>query len=84
MLGGLLAGLILAGCTAMDPQGAARQQAQTYYSYSYDQLSGQEKMRLENHLARQSNEAWRTTAHVASGVGRLLQGVGVLVIGTKH
>jgi hypothetical protein len=77
-------GLIATGCTAMDPQGAARQQAETYYGRSYDQLSGQEKMRLEDHLARQSNQAWNTTAHVASGVGRLLQGVGVLVLSAKH
>jgi hypothetical protein len=77
-------GLILAGCTAMDPQGAARQQAETYYGRPYDQLSGREKMALEDHLARQSNQAWNTTAHAASGVGRLLQGVGVLVFSAKH
>ena len=73
-----------AGCTAMDPQGAARQQAETYYGQPYDQLSAQEKMHLEDHLARQSNAAWHTTADVASGVGRLLQGVGVLILSAKH
>ena len=84
ILGAVGIGLIVTGCAAMDPQGAARQQAETYYGRSYDQLSGPEKMRLENHLARQSNQAWNTTAHAASGVGRLLQGVGVLVLGVKH
>jgi hypothetical protein len=84
ILGALVAGILFAGCTAMDPQGAARQQAEIYYGRSYDQLSGPEKIRLENHLARQSNQAWRTTAQVSSGVGRLLQGVGVLVLGIKH
>jgi len=77
-------GLVMAGCTAMDPQTAARQQAETYYGRPYDQLSGREKMALEDHLARQSNQAWHTTAHMASGVGRLLQGVGVLVLSAKH
>jgi hypothetical protein len=82
---GVLSGFFLiTGCTAMNPQGAARQQAESYYGRSYDQLSTQEKMRLENHLARQNNTAWHTTAHVASGVGRLLQGVGVLILGAKR
>jgi|tagenome__1003787_1003787.scaffolds.fasta_scaffold18622723_2 hypothetical protein len=84
ILGVASLGLILTGCTAMDPQAAARQQAGTYYGRSYDQLSGPEKMALENHLARQSNQAWNTTAHAASGVGRLLQGVGILVLSAKH
>jgi hypothetical protein len=84
ILGAASIGLIVAGCTAMDPQGAARQQSETYYGRPYDQLSGREKMELENHLARQSNQAWNTTAHVTSGVGRLLQGVGVLVLSAKH
>ena len=84
ILGAASLSLVLAGCTAMDPQGAARQQAETYYGRPYDQLSGREKMALENHLARQSNQAWNTTAHAASGVGRLLQGVGVLVLGAKY
>jgi len=84
ILGTLIAGLLLSGCTAMNPQGAARQQAEHYYGRSYDQLSAREKMRLENHLARHSNDAWHTTAHATSGLGRLLQGVGVLVLGIKH
>ena len=77
-------GFILAGCAAMDPQAAARQQAETYYGRPYEQLNTREKMRLENHLARQSNQSWRTTAHAASGFGRLLQGVGVVIIGAKR
>ncbi|HKA53996.1 MAG TPA: hypothetical protein VKJ47_10080 [Candidatus Binatia bacterium] len=77
-------GLVMASCTAMDPQTAARQQAETYYGRPYYQLSGQEKMALEDHLARQSNQAWHTTAHLASGVGRLLQGAGILVLSAKH
>jgi hypothetical protein len=40
-------------------------------------------MRLEDHLARQSNTAWGTNAHVVSGLGRLLQGVGVLVLSAR-
>jgi len=75
---------VVTGCTAMDPQSAARQQAETYYGRPYDQLNAQEKMRLENHLAGQSNIAWRTDAQVASGVGRFLQGVGVLILSAKH
>lgn len=76
--------VLVAGCAAMDPQGAARQQAETYYGRPYEQMSAREKMQLENHLARQSNDAWRTTAQVAAGVGRLLQGAGVLVLGAKR
>ena len=71
--------LCLQGCTAANVQSVARQQAPTYYGRPYEQLSPEEKMRLENHLARQDTAAWNTGAHVASGVGRLLQGVGVLV-----
>jgi len=41
-------------------------------------------MRLEDHLARQSNTSWRTTAQVASGFGRLLQGAGILVLGAQR
>ena len=84
ILGAASLSLILAGCTAMDPQGAARQQSGTYYGRPYDQLRTGEKMALENHLARQSNQAWNTTAQAASGVGRLLQGVGILVFSAKH
>lgn len=84
-LGGIVAGAMLwAGCTAMNPQSAARQQAETYYGRSYEQLSPDEKMRLENHLARQNNTSWRTNAQMASGLGRLLQGVGILVLGAKR
>ena len=84
-LGVLAAGLFLvASCAAMDPQGTARQQAEIYYGRSYDQLGAQEKMKLENHLARQSNAAWRTTAQVASGIGRLMQWAGILVLGAKR
>jgi hypothetical protein len=83
-ISGIAAGAMLCvGCTAMNPQSAARQQAETYYGRSYDQLSPDEKMRLEDHLARQSNTAWGTNAHVVSGLGRLLQGVGVLVLSAR-
>jgi hypothetical protein len=75
----ILGMLFTTGCTTSNAQGVARQQAQTYYGRPYEQLSPQEKMRLENHLARQDTAAWNTGAHVASGVGRLLQGVGVLI-----
>ena len=71
------------GCTAANAQNAARQQAQTYYGRPYEQLSSQEKMRLENHLSRQDTTAWNTGAHVAGGVGRLLQGVGVLIFSVR-
>jgi hypothetical protein len=84
-IGGIVAGAMLwTGCTAMNPQSAARQQAETYYGRSYDQLSPDEKMRLEDHLARQSNTSWGTNARVASGLGRLLQGVGILVLSAKR
>jgi hypothetical protein len=75
----ILSLLCTTGCTASNAQGVARQQAQTYYGRPYEQLSPQEKMRLENHLSRQDTAAWNTGAHVAGGVGRLLQGVGVLI-----
>ncbi len=71
--------LCLQGCTAANVQNVARQQASTYYGRPYEQLSAEEKMHLENHLTRQDTTTWHTGAHVASGVGRLLQGVGVLV-----
>ena len=75
--------LTITGCTASNAQSVARQQAQTYYGRPYEQLSPQEKMRLENHLARQDTTAWNTGARVASGVGRLLQGVGVLIFSVR-
>jgi hypothetical protein len=68
----------------MNPQSAARQQAETYYGRSYDQLSPDEKMRLEDHLARQSNTSWRTNAQMTSGLGRFLQGVGILVLSARR
>ena len=75
--------LFTTGCTASNAQSVARQQAPTYYGRPYEQLSPQEKMRLENHLARQDAAVWNTGAHVASGVGRLLQGVGVLILSVR-
>lgn len=75
--------LMTSSCTAMNAQSAARQQAQTYYGRPYEQLSAQEKMHLEDHLSRQDIAVWNTGAHVASGIGRLLQGVGVLVLSVK-
>ena len=79
----ILSVLATTGCTASNAQSVARQQAPTYYGRPYEQLSPQEKMRLENHLARQDATAWNTGAHVASGVGRLLQGVGVLIFSVR-
>jgi hypothetical protein len=38
-------------------------------------------MQLEDHLANQSNSAWRTTADVASSAGQLGQGTGFLLWG---
>jgi hypothetical protein len=84
MVGALVATSLTIGCTAMNPQQVARQQAGAYYNRPYERLTTEEKMRLENHLARQSNTAWRTNAQVANGVGRLLQGVGVLVLGARR
>lgn len=80
---GVVAGT-LAGCTAYDPQGAAQQSAPSYYNQSYDQLSAAQKMQLEDHLANQSNQAWRTTAQVASSVGHLAQGTGFLLYAVRH
>jgi hypothetical protein len=78
----LMAMLIVQGCTAFDPQGAAIQQTPNYYNgESYSQLSPEQKMQLEDHLANQSNSAWRTTAAVASGAGQLEQGTGFLLRG---
>ena len=87
-LAGCAAALILAsaaaGCTAYDPQGAAQQYAPSYCNQSYDQLSAQQKMQLEDHLANQSNQAWRTSAQVASSVGNLAQGTGFLLFAVRH
>jgi len=73
-----------AGCTAYDPQGGGQQYAPSYYNQSYDQLSAQQKMQLEDHLANQSNQAWRTSAQVVSSVGHLAQGTGVLLFAVRH
>jgi hypothetical protein len=80
----LMAATLIGGCAAYDPQGAAQQYAPNYYNQSYDQLSAQQKMQLENHLANQSNQAWRTTAQVTSSVGRLAQGAGILLFSARH
>ena len=68
---------------SMTPQQVARQQAKAYYNRPYEKLTADEKMRLEDHLARQSNTAWQTNAQVATGVGRLLQGIGVLILSAR-
>jgi hypothetical protein len=75
---------LLTSCTATDPHTTAKQQAQEYYGRSYESLSPEEKMHLEDHISRQSNEGWRTSAQVASGVGHLLQGAGLLVWGARR
>ena len=78
----LMAALIVQGCTAFNPQGAAIQQAPNYYNgEQYSQLSPEQKMQLEDHLSNQSNSAWRTGADVASSAGQLGQGTGVLLWG---
>src|SRR6202167_1695428 len=78
----LMALLVIQGCTAFNPQGAAIQQAPNYYNgESYSQLSPEQKMQLEDHLSNQSNTAWRTSAEVASGAGQLSQGTGFLLWG---
>jgi hypothetical protein len=78
----LMAVLIVQGCTAFDPQSAAIQQTPNYYNgVQYNQLSAEQKMQLEDHLANQSNSAWRTTAEVASSAGQLEQGTGFLLRG---
>jgi hypothetical protein len=74
----------LAGCAAFDPQGSAQQAAPNYYNAPYSSLSAEQKMQLEDHLATQSNQAWRTTASVASGVGRLAGGTGILLWAARH
>jgi hypothetical protein len=78
----LVAALIVQGCTAFNPQGAAIQSAPSYYNgESYSQLSPEQKMGLEDHLSNQSNNAWRTTADVTSATGQLAQGTGFLLRG---
>ncbi len=80
----LAALLIIQSCTAFNPQGAAMQQAPTYYNQSYSQLSPDQKMQLEDHLANQSNNAGRTSADVTSATGQLVQGTGFLLRGIQH
>lgn len=83
-IGALMVAGAAAGCTAYDPQGAAQQYAPRYYNQSYDQLTAQQKMQLEDHLANQSNQAWRTSAQVASSIGHLAQGTGVLLFAARR
>jgi len=80
----LMLGNAIAGCAAFDPQGAAQQAAPSYYNAPYSSLGPEQKMQLENHLANQSNQAWRTGASVASGLGWLAQGAGVLLFAVRH
>src|ERR1039457_6268655 len=60
----LMAVLIVQSCTAFNPQGAAIQQAPNYYNQSYSQLSPEQKMQLEDHLANQSNQ--RSEEHTSA------------------
>ena len=73
-----------AGCAAYDPQGTAQAYAPSYYNSPYSSLNPEQKMQLEDHLANQSNQAWRTTAVVGSAVGRLAQGTGILLFAARH
>jgi hypothetical protein len=73
-----------AGCAAFDPQGTAQAYAPSYYNAPYSSLDPEQKMQLEDHLANQSNQAWRTTAAVGSAVGRLAQGTGILLFAARH
>jgi hypothetical protein len=74
----------LAGCTAFNPQGAAQQSAPSYYDAPYSSLTPQQKMQLEDHLANQSNQAWRTTASAATSLGYLTGGIGLLLFSARH
>ena len=80
----VLAITTVAGCAAFDPQGTAQQYAPNYYNAPYSSLSPQQKMQLEDHLANQSNQAWRTTASVVSSVGHLAGGTGILLFAARH
>ena len=73
-----------AGCAAYDPQGSAQAYAPSYYNAPYSSLDPEQKMQLEDHLANQSNQAWRTTALVGSAVGHLAQGTGILLFAARH
>jgi phosphoglucomutase len=81
---GVAAVSLISGCAAFEPQQAAQQYAPSYYNQSYDQLSAQQKMQLEDHLSNHSNQAWRTTAQMASGIGHLAQGAGILLFAARH
>lgn len=74
----------LVGCAAFDPQSSAQQYAPNYYNAPYSSLGPEQKMQLEDHLANQSNQAWRTAAIVTSSVGRIAEGTGVLLFAVKH
>jgi hypothetical protein len=74
----------MAGCAAYNPQGSAQQYAPSYYNAPYSSLGPEQKMQLEDHLANQSNQAWRTTASVVSSMGRLAGGTGVLLFAARH
>ena len=74
----------IVGCAAFDPQGAAQQAAPNYYNAPYSSLGPEQKMQLEDHLANQSNQAWRTSAQVASAMGHLAGGTGLLLFAVKH
>src|SRR5580704_15619428 len=80
----MMVSAFVGGCTAFDPQGAAQQYAPSYYNEPYSSLTPQQKMQLEDHLANQSNQAWRTTASVASRVGHLAGGTGLLLFAVRH
>jgi hypothetical protein len=74
----------ISACAAFDPQGAAQQSAPNYYNAPYSSLNAQQKMQLEDHLANQSNQAWRTSASVVSSVGHLAGGTGILLWAARH
>jgi curli biogenesis system outer membrane secretion channel CsgG len=74
----------LAGCAAFNPQGTAQQYAPSYYNQDYASLTPDEKMKLEDHLSNQSNQAWRTTADVTSAVGHLAGGTGILLFAARN
>ncbi len=81
---GILLGGTFAGCTAFNPQGAAQQYAPSYYNAPYSSLTPQQKMQLEDHLANQSNQAWRTTASALTSLGYLTGGVGILLFAARR
>ena len=73
-----------AGCAAYDPQGTAQAYAPSYYNAPYSSLDPEQKMQLEDHLANQSNQAWRTTALVGSAVVVFLAVALVAGYGLRH